>query len=488
MITKSPAGRRHGTAAAMLILIVALVAIASFSLAQTNDLVIDSSQYGTHTLTLAPTNNVTDADNTSGSSGRGASEGDTGILDSGTSDTGSGLTDVTGLATGTDGATDASEDTAPAAETPPARPRLLDRELITTETATRSGGTGGVGGSPVCDDIMILINGEPLGETTTLGQEFSVTLGVGPNVLPGRVVIQSDNPVIKRVINKAFNSVPVIRSPGCVNYTQRFKLSSMFPGGSFPITIKMLYSDATLTKRTFDATTTIVVPGGSGWLSGDTSDLLSALMSGPPPRLAREFLPDEYDGEDLEALGITLEDYLKGIALLRQGDEEGAKKLLGDIREIWKSNRTMTPDDEDNVAEALRERFKKAITASIGVEPEVESRVFEIEHDGKTLTKSRIIVNMPAGFTMSKGEMVVYIPKEIASSVDEIVFSDEPDEIIETDPVVKWAFSNVPQDQYREYGMTVNGDAQNFEVVAKAAANKPSLMTRFIVWLLGVFS
>ena len=77
-------------------------------------------------------------------------------------------------------------------------------------------------------------------------------------------------------------------------------------------------------------------------------------------------------------------------------------------------------------------------------------------------------------------------PHEIAQHVNDVIFSDDP-EVLQEDPVVKWAFTHVPQDQAKDYTFTVDKDIENFDTLAAASAEKPSLLYRMLKWILSFF-
>jgi hypothetical protein len=342
---------------------------------------------------------------------------------------------------------------------------------------------------PLCPDFLFLIDDKPVGDVTPVGRSFTVTVGLGPNVMLQSVYTKTDRPVVQDAISKAFTNIPRERSPMCVNFTQQFQIANMIAGGEFPLKLVFVLSDADLQTRKVVVDTRIVLPGkGGGWLSEDILTLLNARKQGPPKRLIRDVTPDDLGPADLERLGISLDDYHKCIALLREGAKEAAAQYCGRIKQVRQMRKNTTAEDEGGLADKIRRRIDLALNGSKTLDTEVDTRVFEISHGNNSIKKTRVTINIPARFTLSQGGVVLYIPKELAQSADAIIFTDLPDEILENDPVVKWAFSNVPQDQYREYGFTVDGDAQNFDVVAKAAADEPSLLTRLILWIVGMFS
>ncbi|MEK6823138.1 MAG: hypothetical protein AABY13_04880 [Nanoarchaeota archaeon] len=342
-----------------------------------------------------------------------------------------------------------------------------------------------------CPALALFVNGKPLGETIEPVEgaiEFTVQLGPGVSIQ--RVAVRSPNRLVQRALTQFLSELAGEGSDVCANKTKTWEVPPRFPDIRAPITIGAVYTDAGLERRRVSEESTLIIPGKKGFLaallSEDGEELLAARMLGPRKRLERELTLLDITPGDLEALGITKEDILKALALWRAGDREGAMKIIGEFKKVRESRRKSVRDERAKLAERFRKAMEDEDKGDLKIDPDVDVRVFEIVRGDKTITKSKVTLEIPQGTTMGDGSLIVYIPKELAESVDDMEFSEDVD-VIDEDPVVKWAFKNIPQEEYREYSFTVDGDAQNFEVVAQAAASKPAVLTRFMLWLVGLF-
>jgi hypothetical protein len=126
----------------------------------------------------------------------------------------------------------------------------------------------------------------------------------------------------------------------------------------------------------------------------------------------------------------------------------------------------------------------RELKGKIHPDVKVTTNVFKVKLGDKEFTKSKIHISVPAEQHLSKVNIVAIIPKEIAETAEAPDFSEMP-LVLEADPVVKWAFKNIPQNQHKDYTFTVDGDAQNFETIAVASAKKPSWLARLIMFFIG---
>ncbi len=199
------------------------------------------------------------------------------------------------------------------------------------------------------------------------------------------------------------------------------------------------------------------------------------------PQEISEEIPVEVEyEEELETFGeedLTQED-------LQELGVENFSQV--EVEEVYEAEESYSFEEITPPTEEFREEFEE-LKDDMPLEVEVTTEVFELEYEGKEITKSKITIEVPATKeTLERGEVLVYIPKEIASSTNNIVFSEQPI-IIQDDPVVKWAFQNVPQGETKTYSYTVNGNAQNFKTLAVAAEKQPSFLQRMITWLFALF-
>ena len=186
---------------------------------------------------------------------------------------------------------------------------------------------------------------------------------------------------------------------------------------------------------------------------------------------------------NLKRLGIKEEEIEKAkrirdeaIRLRKEGKIDEARAKIREVNEILPQIKV-----KKDVVKKLKQKqhfdkirdhpkAKKFIKKQIKRHYEVRIRTeqFDISKNDAKVDKSRVSLILNAtDDEIEAGELLVVIPKEIAESIDNVTFSEDP-EILEDDPVVKWAFKNIPQGEYKEYSYTVDKDVQTFETLVEA--------------------
>lgn len=352
------------------------------------------------------------------------------------------------------------------------------------------------------DDIVLFLDNQPLPDSYELvpGSVLDTGITVGEGILITRVDILTDNNAIKEFANQL---IPKEFDRPLEQHTKHMQipLPSKLPTSSDDVGIKISYLDKDFSEHVFERHIQLSVTQGTWWMTALSTitrsqtavELANALGHAQLSRLDPELRPEDVTKEDLDALEITPAQYFDGLKMLRdaaelekKGDTKKANqfrleagKLLPQPTKKGTSSESKTLSDvasKNTYLAQMSGAFTPLVTTS--------KNVYTVEHGGKSITKSKVVISVPAeDRTISNVDLVAVIPKEAASDVSELSFSEEP-EILEADPVVKWAFQNIPQGQIKDYSYTVNADAHNFETLAAATAEKPSLLYRFIMWVL----
>ena len=354
------------------------------------------------------------------------------------------------------------------------------------------------------EDIVILVGGQPLKDSYTLkpGQRIEITTKIDAGVLIKEANIKSSNPFFQDMLGHAFESEQFHRDAVMQENNATIVLPPMLPSGTSTLSIEIKY-DKDFSDKQLKSETSLTVEEGSKmiWLASNllteqaATELSNWLTGYKIPRSNPELTLDDLTREDLAALGITNDDYLQTIALVKEA---------ADLRAAGK-----TLAAESTLAEGkgklpiIKEIASKEIVSKLGLlkvkSPKAEEelsgplmpqvamtlKTYTVTAGDKKVTKSKITVSVSSNLNggISRVGTVAFIPKEIAQVSDEIDFGQRP-AIVDPDPVVKWAFKNIPQDQVKDYTFTVNKDVQNFEILAGATAEKPSLMFRIIKWII----
>jgi len=140
-------------------------------------------------------------------------------------------------------------------------------------------------------------------------------------------------------------------------------------------------------------------------------------------------------------------------------DREQIQSKVQEIRELKKDIREIKIQQPE--IERLRKRFESLPPQKRErVERILKKKLFSIKRErrvysikdpetNKETKTTEFAIQIPEGNL----EIIEEIPKSVAKNVNQISFSVEP-EVIEEDPVVKWAFQNTPQKDEKKYSQT----------------------------------
>lgn len=326
------------------------------------------------------------------------------------------------------------------------------------------------------EDIELTAKGEPLGTIeVSPGEKLDIGIKVSKGVLIKDVQIETKSAFIKQIfennLRKSYSRQPQDRI-----LTKQVILPSTMPKLDDDVKIKLIYSDASMEDKSMDDSVHISSPKGSAivgalvnMLSDDaTAEITNWLTGHQVERLNKDLTLDDLNKKDLESLGITPEQVLSG-------EQVPEIELIGDKSDIQK-------DKESNNFNGLKGDVYPAV--------EVTVKTFKVFVGDKEIIKSKITLSIKdeVGHKLGSSnlQLIVDIPKEVAQTASELGVS-ELMEIIKEDPVIKWSMKNLPQNHVKDFSFTTDGNAQNFEVLAKAAADKPSMMGRFVAWIVGFF-
>jgi len=319
-------------------------------------------------------------------------------------------------------------------------------------------------------DLDLDINNAPLQDAYELepGTSLDVAVRIAPGILIREINVDAD----KRYYETLFESSLAEQFRRDRVETQKqasIIVPKQIPSGDSNVAVTITYEDAQFNTRTVTFETLLQVKKGSkllGFFSGILpsrvmDELIGASGAISLQKLDENLNLDDLDRSDYNALGLTLADL-----------------NAGNIPTITKTNTKTTQKSETPT------KYKRHVIGSLHPEIHATTNAFTVNYNGKTLTKSKILISVPGAQSISDVSSLAIIPKEIAQTTKDIRFSEKPN-IIEEDPVIKWQFSNIPEGQAKEYSMVVDGDATKHEIQAAAAGEKISWITRFILWILG---
>ena len=185
---------------------------------------------------------------------------------------------------------------------------------------------------------------------------------------------------------------------------------------------------------------------------------------------------------------MTLDDLhendLKKLKLNRDAMEQLRKEGKVQLKKVKQQHKQMHA--KEMLKHERMQKHLKQLKGKLIEDVDLDVEHYEVTVDGVTLNKTRFVIASPAQKGKRDMDFLVEIPKSMVSNASDVDFDIEP-EILEEDPVVKWAFQNLPQKESVEYGFTVDGDVQNFEDLAVVAAEHQSILQRIINFFLNLF-
>lgn len=212
----------------------------------------------------------------------------------------------------------------------------------------------------------------------------------------------------------------------------------------------------------------------------------------------REPDPENLKERVYERLKVPKEDRKKAIELKKEairlekeGRKDEAQKKERDAKDLLPKVKIKSERTEFKPMKDIKEKrpdLVKEVKGALNPDVKVEKRALRIEYGNSSMDQTEFVYSVePPKGGLTSFELVVEIPKDIARSVKDIDFTVQPDRVIKDDPVVKWMLKNIPQDNVAEYSFTVDGDVQNFDTLAVAAGDRPSVPQRIVNWLLDLF-
>lgn len=322
-------------------------------------------------------------------------------------------------------------------------------------------------------DVSISIDGKEMGGTYTIspGQTIEGSMTLAKGVRLERVRVNSTSELFTEMIRQNLPGGGMY-APIETTRSSSFIVPDAIPNLDDDVTIELLYFDAALNMKTenivlhLQTEKTGFLSKLIGILPTQTAiELANALSHRKLDRINSSLMNEDISIEDMRYLGVTQMQVASG-AVQR-------KELSRQTEEIEYSS---VQGQDENL------ELSGAYNPNISV---VRS-VYSLSYGGKSLIKSKIVLSIPSiDKTMSNLQVVLVVPKEVAKSAG-LLDTSEDAEVLKDDPVIKWAFTNIPQGETKDYSYTVNSDVQNFPTVASASATKPSMLFRMIMWIIGI--
>jgi len=325
-------------------------------------------------------------------------------------------------------------------------------------------------------DISLEINDQSTNQLVQLqhGGVFRVKLKVAPGIDISRLDISSDNKMVEALLKEKLN---ILDEFAVSDQEQVLKkdvaLPSTLPAGKFFVNVNINYVKNGKSFFVKQKNRFIVVPKSissrlmgfaSKHLPGDVAlEILNVLE---PKKIKR--LNKEVEEKDIKGMGVTLNQLQK-------------------IKEMTVEEKIIKQDTiETAVNKAMSTRAKEAIQAMAKKKsrPIVKKSVsiYKVKGQEKSYI-NKIVVSVTSDNGMNSLELVEIIPKSVAESAGLLVFSERP-LILESDPIVKWSFNNLPKDETKDFSYTVKTTepVDETQLTSVAVGKNPGLTARLVRW------
>ena len=328
--------------------------------------------------------------------------------------------------------------------------------------------------------VVISVNGKDSGLVqVNAGQELNIVFTVDEGVLIKKIKTISDNALFESMLNQNLKADEFDRNEKKTEKAIKFEIPKELPSVKGKITVLVEFDDLEGNSNSETSEFELEITAGSNALNLVTKfmpkaairALLNQLTNYEVPRINPNLETKELELKDYEALGLTKQDFLKGVKPA--------------IKEVAKVEKELSIDDAKQKGDDKFKENANKLSGDENPQVKISAKVFDVSASGKTIKKSKVLVSIPAqNDLLTEGNVVVFIPKEVAQSADKLSFSEQP-EILQMDPIIKWSFENVPQGQVKDLAYTVDGDATKAIEAssAAAAAEHPGWFTKLILKL-----
>jgi len=191
-------------------------------------------------------------------------------------------------------------------------------------------------------------------------------------------------------------------------------------------------------------------------------------------KIDRALTKDDMDDIDMSDIGLSDEDVSLGNYEMK---EVMTKSSVSKTTDMMKTATTQEAKD------AISDMQSKDLPGKI----EKFLSVYEVSKKGSEEVTyiSKVVVSINIDQNMKNFEVIEQIPKSVAKSVSELVFSEKVI-VLEDDPIVKWDLKYAPEGQTKEYSYTVNKKIESIDSNTVAGGDK--MGWSFFAWLAGLFA
>ena len=253
----------------------------------------------------------------------------------------------------------------------------------------------------------------------------------------------------------------VLSVTGTTGQTVTFKVGSTTCGTA-------TFTEGEITRKNLDC------GGGSSSsdTTGTTSGNPSTTTTDTPPSPPSEDLSEVTNPSIITDIKRSLPEGWDDIKVEQAGDTRSKRSVVS-IGTI--DNALSYASDEDAIAalENLKDAISSGESGSISTTTTLSIYKITNEDTGEIERRTLIKITFTAPYDMEDIVIIETIPKEVAESVDDMIFLGEsPTQILQRDPVLEWNFDSMSEGQSKDLSYIVKDEIEEIMSITNAAGKR----------------
>jgi len=332
------------------------------------------------------------------------------------------------------------------------------------------------------EDMAIKFDGNPIGTPLDLqtGGMMVVVTDVAGGVYVKEVRATSEAAIIENHIERYIGLVGEKRKNESKTTTKDIRLPTDLPNGDFDVNVMIVYDDAQDVERILTYDMEVSVEGGSGllgWIAKNVpKDVYYAVKNHFDPiiipRENPEMTPADLINAGLDEIGLTNADIRTG----KYGME-----LIKDVAPV-----EMTTTVEEAIHAVGKDKLSvERMEGDYDITIIKSAKVYKITNTAtdESVIRAKVLLTVTSPGGVYDVETMEVIPKSMSDNVGNMGFAEVP-VIIEADPIVKWNFDYVPEDQAKDYAYVSEKDIDAVDSTTHSTGFKIGAFAKFIVFLI----
>ncbi len=331
------------------------------------------------------------------------------------------------------------------------------------------------------EDISITFDDNPIGTPLTIqaGGKLTIKYDVVPGLYVKEVRATSDAPAMENYIERY---IGMVGDKEVKSSTKEITLPKTLPDGTFMMDVMIVYDNAQGVEKIQKHSMQITVEGGSGllgWLAKNTGkDVFFAVKNVFEPVIIErenpEMTPGDLIGSGLEEIGLTTADINAG---------KYTMELVKDIPPV--EMKTSATNSLQAVSNTKASGAYNRIEGDYEITITKSAKVYKITNtaNGESVLRAKVLLSVTSPGGVYDVETMEVIPKSISDNTGNMGFVELP-VILEADPIVKWNFDYVPEEQAKDYTYVTEKGMDNVDTTTISKGFEVGAFAKFVVFLI----